>query len=231
MAPSQSGHDVGDRRRVGLVDMCRTWTARFPTVVRTGAAARTPAASLRPVLGEGGGLPEPGPARSGQLALQPLVFPLQAPVLASQAVVLPLLVLGIALAPRHLRAELLDLVVRTSNPLTAGVIGGGPAFPAHTRLIRYSREKYNPKTLDLLWRPAKQRHQETLQFLPSIASLLGRASSHVHSAAKNARGGLTHFSKSRTDNARLPCSLTASRIRSAQSASAALTFLPGVSTV
>ena len=74
------------------------------------------AAFLRSVLGEGGRLSEPRPARSGQLPPQVLDLPLLTLVLALQAVdltpltiVLAVLVLGVALAASQLRAEPFDL--------------------------------------------------------------------------------------------------------------------------
>ena len=111
---------VGTRRRhrrfEGLVNPCRARAARLPTILRTSPSTGTPAASLRSVLGEGGGLSEPRPARGGQLPPQLLDLPLLTLDLALQAVdltllatVLALLVLGVALAPRQLRAEPFDL--------------------------------------------------------------------------------------------------------------------------
>ena len=111
--PPQSGRH---RRFQGLVNPCRARAARLPTILRTSPSTGTPAASLRSVLGEGGGLSEPRPARGGQLPPQLLDLPLLTLDLALQAVdltllatVLALLVLGVALAPRQLRAEPFDL--------------------------------------------------------------------------------------------------------------------------
>ena len=65
---------VGTRRRrwrpVGLVDPRRAWAAALPAVPCTGPAARAPALPLRPVLGEGRGLPSPCAARVVELLLE-----------------------------------------------------------------------------------------------------------------------------------------------------------------
>ena len=95
------------RCHVVLVDLRRTPAARLPPIGRAGSPASTPAAPLRPVLGEGSRLPASGPAGGSQLLLEVVDRPLQAVVLtpqalvaASQARVFVLQARAIALAPR-----------------------------------------------------------------------------------------------------------------------------------
>ena len=66
-----------DRRRVRLVDLCRTRAATVTAVGRTRTPSRTPAAALRPVFRERSGLPAPGAARRRQLLFQVVVLALQ----------------------------------------------------------------------------------------------------------------------------------------------------------
>ena len=96
----------------------------------TGVSPPWPPATLRPIFGERGRLPDPGAPRGIQLALQALVVPLQTIALARQA--------------RHVVAQvrqcfclLLDqLVARVLRVLrrTRPLIG-------HTRFMADSREK------------------------------------------------------------------------------------------
>ena len=67
-----------NRSRMRLVDLRRAPTTRLPAVACTGATARTPATPLRPVLGEGGGLPEARAPRGVELLLQPFTTTLPA---------------------------------------------------------------------------------------------------------------------------------------------------------
>ena len=60
------------RRRVRLVNLCRLPSAPMLPVLRTASSPRTPAASLRPVLGEGSCLPASGAPRRLELLLQML---------------------------------------------------------------------------------------------------------------------------------------------------------------
>ena len=121
-----------------VVDLRRTWAARLPPIGRAGSPAGTPAAPLRPVLGEGSRLPASGPARGGQLLLEVVDLPLQAVVLtppalvaASQALVLVFHARAIALAPRPLRVR--PFFRQVSLSLLAGIPAGTPALVGHTR--------------------------------------------------------------------------------------------------
>ena len=128
-----------------MVNPCRARAARLPAILRTSPSTGTPAASLRAVLGEGGGLSEPRPTRSGQLPPQVLDLPLLTLVLASQAVDLALLPVVLPLAPRQLFPEPPYLVAQPSYPFVAGIVAGQPVLVDHTRLMPYLRQKYNPK--------------------------------------------------------------------------------------
>ncbi len=151
---------VGTRRRhrrfQDLVNTFRARATRMPAVERTRPTARAPAAPLGSVLGEGGGLSFPRPARRGQLTLQVLDLPLLTLVLASQAVDLALLagvlllqLVGVALPPRQLLAKPLHLVAQASYPFVAGQ----PVLIEHTRLMPYFAKKYNPKLWILCGHP------------------------------------------------------------------------------
>ena len=133
------------RRRVVLVDLRRARTARLPPVGRAGPPAGTPAVPLGSVLGEGGRLPEPGPARGRQLLLEVVDLPLQAVVLTSQAVVAALqpFVLvsqarAVALAPRSLSARLLRGWLPFLTAIPSALVG-------HTRVMPYCEELYKYK--------------------------------------------------------------------------------------
>ena len=130
----------GNRRRVGLVNPRRPRAAALPAVLRPRPPSGTPAAPLRPVLGERRRLPATRPACLGQLLFQALDLPLLTLVLASQAVDLALLAVVLPLAPRQLFPEPLYLVAQPSYPFVAGQ----PVLVDHTRLMPYSRKKYNP---------------------------------------------------------------------------------------
>ena len=121
----------------------------MPAVERTSPTAGAPATPLWSVLGEGGGLSFPRPARRGQLPLQVLDLPLLTLVLASQAVDLALLAGVLPLAPRQLLPKSLDLVAQASYPFVAGQ----PVLIDHTRLMPYSRKKYNPNNWILCGHP------------------------------------------------------------------------------
>ena len=112
---------VGTRRRrrrfQGLVNPFRPRAARLPAVLRTGPPAGTPAASLRPLLGERGGLSEPRPARGSQLTLKVLDLPLLTLVLASQAVDLALLAVVLPLVPCQLRTKPFDFSLQVAPVL------------------------------------------------------------------------------------------------------------------
>ena len=155
--PAAVGAHPRHRRFQGLVNPCRARAARLPAILRTSPSTGTPAASLRSVLGEGGGLSEPRPTRSGQLPPQVLDLPLLTLVLASQAVDLALLPVVLPLAPRQLFPEPLYLVAQPSYPFVAGIVAGQPVLVDHTRLMPYLSQKYNPKKMDLACPPAKQR--------------------------------------------------------------------------
>ena len=78
---------VGTRRRgrcrVVLVDLRGTGAAGLPPIGRAGSPAGSPAAPLRPLLGEGSRLPASGPAHGRQLLLEMVDLLLQAVVLTS----------------------------------------------------------------------------------------------------------------------------------------------------
>ena len=78
------------RRRQGLVDVRRARPAPLPAIARTGPPAGTFAATLRPLLGEGCGLPASRAALGRQLLFQVLVLVLQPLDPTLQAVVLTL---------------------------------------------------------------------------------------------------------------------------------------------
>ncbi len=78
------------RRRQGLVDVRRARPAHLPAIARTGPPAGTFAATLRPLLGEGCGLPASRAALGRQLLFQVLVLVLQPLDPTLQAVVLTL---------------------------------------------------------------------------------------------------------------------------------------------
>ena len=102
------------RCRQGLVDVRRARPASLPAIARAGAAAGTTAATLRPLLGEGCGLPASRAALGRQLLFQVLVLALQPLDLALQAVV-PALQAAIftvhAFVARQIVTESLDLSV------------------------------------------------------------------------------------------------------------------------
>ena len=58
------------RRRMGLVDPCRTSAASLPAVQGAGPPTGAPVATLRPVLGEGGGLPSARALGDGELLVR-----------------------------------------------------------------------------------------------------------------------------------------------------------------
>ena len=125
-----------------LVDLRRTRAARLPPIGCAGSPAGTPAAPVRPVLGEGSRLPASGPARGRQLLLEVVDLLLQAVVLtpqplvaASQALVLLLQARAVALAPRPLAARL--FFRRVWLPLLAALPGGRRALVGHTRVMPY----------------------------------------------------------------------------------------------
>ena len=110
-----------DRRRKRLVDTGRTTAAGFLAVVRTGAAAGTPTASLRSVLGEGGSLPEPGATRRRQLLLQVVDLTLLPLVLTFQAVDPALLALVPSLLGPRPRARTASTPRAAARSLRASV--------------------------------------------------------------------------------------------------------------
>ena len=142
----------GNRRRVGLVNP--PGRGRQPCRPYSGPPSGTPAAPLRPVLGERRRLPATRPACLGQLLFQALDLPLLTLVLASQAVDLALLAVVLPLAPRQLFAEPLYLVAQPSYPFVAGQ----PVLVDHTRLMPYSRKKYNPNKWILRGHPLNKDH-------------------------------------------------------------------------
>ena len=95
------------RRRQGLVGVRRTRTASLPAIARAGAPAGTTTATLRPLLGEGCGLPASRAALGRQLLFQVLVVALQPLDLTLQAAVLTVY----ALAARQVVAQSPDLPV------------------------------------------------------------------------------------------------------------------------
>ena len=68
--PAAVGTRPRRRRRMGLVNPRRAAAASLPPVPCTGPAAWAPAAPLRPVLGEGRGLPSARAAGGGELLLE-----------------------------------------------------------------------------------------------------------------------------------------------------------------
>ena len=100
---------TGGRRRCrqGLVDVRRARAASLLAIARAGAAAGTTAGTLRPLLGEGCGLPASRAALGCQLLFQVLVLALQPLDLTLQAAVLTVY----ALAARQVVAQSPDLPV------------------------------------------------------------------------------------------------------------------------
>ncbi len=109
-------------RPVGLVDLRRGSAAAPPAIGCAGSPAGTPAAPLRLVLGEAGGLAATLPARSRQLLFQVLNLALQTIILALQT-------LAVAFAPRQLRPE----------PLNVPPLGPSWGFRLRQRLGSASR--------------------------------------------------------------------------------------------
>ena len=178
----------GHRRRVGLVDRRRARAARLPAVVRTGPPAGPPPAPLRPLLGEGGGLPEPGAARGGQLLFEVVDLARQAVAVAFQPVDLVLQTLAVALAPRHFLAQTCDFVVQAPDQIIAGVVGKTRTLVGHARVMSHSRQKYNPN----FWircghrrAPAKRR--------PSILRSTEVQFPSVHRARQHSGSGRVRF--------------------------------------
>ena len=177
--PAAVGAHPRHRRFQGLVNPCRAPAARLPAILRTSPSTGTPAASLRSVLGEGGGLSEPRPTRSGQLPPQVLDLPLLTLVLASQAVDLALLPVVLPLAPRQLFPEPLYLVAQPSYPFVAGIVAGQPVLVDHTRLMPYLSQKYNPKKWILRTHPLNKDPLAKAADRPSVREL------HLATARKN----------------------------------------------
>ena len=164
-----------NRRRVDLVNLRRAPTAAVAAIRRAGPPSGTPAATLRPVLGKRRRLPATRPAGLVQLLLQALDLLLQAVVLSLQAVAL-------ALQPALLALQPLVLFAQASNPLSVGPWRETLAVVRHTRLMPYSRSKYNPKnwifrggplTEDKsIWRVAVLAGDLALTFLGSVVIYL-----------------------------------------------------------
>ena len=114
-----------NRRRVSLVDPRRARAAAVPAILRTRLPPRTPATTLRPVLGERSGLAATRPACLVQLLFQALDPLLQAVILPFQAVVLALQPLCVALAPRHLSLKPFEVGVQFRNPMRGRFPVGG----------------------------------------------------------------------------------------------------------
>ena len=132
-----------NRRRVGLVNPRRPRAAALPAVLRPRPPSGTPAAPLRPVLGERRRLPATRPACLGQLLFQALVLLLQALILSLQAVALalqPALLalqsLGVALPPRQLSLKPFEVVVQFRN------LGRLPVGARHAIVMRQFEKLY-----------------------------------------------------------------------------------------
>ena len=93
------------RRRQGLVDVRRARPAPLLAIAPTGPPAGTSASTLRPLLGEGCGLPASRAALGRQLLFPVLVLAPQALVLTLQAVLLTVHVL----VPRQFVTQSCDL--------------------------------------------------------------------------------------------------------------------------
>ena len=141
---STAGTRLRQRCLVGHVDVGGNRASGAAPIPATGVSPPWPPATLRPIFGERGRLPEPGAPRGIQLALQALVVPLQTIALTRQA--------------RHVVAQvrqcfclLLDqLVARVLRVLrrTRPLIG-------HTRFMADSREKYKHIFVSSVASPAK----------------------------------------------------------------------------
>ena len=137
-----------NRRRVGFVDPRRARAAAVAAVLRTGPPSGTPAATLRPVLGERRGLAATRPARLVQLPfqvldllLQAVILPLQAAVLALQPDLLALQALGVALPPRQLSAKPFEVGGQFRNPMR----GRFPVGGRHTTVMPQLEKLYKSK--------------------------------------------------------------------------------------
>ena len=137
-----------NRRRVGFVDPRRARAAAVAAVLRTGPPSGTPAATLRPVLGERRGLAATRPARLVQLLfqvldllLQAVILPLQAAVLALQPALLALQALGVALPPRQLSAKPFEVGGQFRNPMR----GRFPVGGRHTTVMPQLEKLYKSK--------------------------------------------------------------------------------------
>ena len=130
----------GRRRPVGLVNLRRTPAAGVP--------ARTPAATLWSVLGEGSRLSQPCPPRGVKLLLEVFASPLPS--------------VPVALNPRQLLAQPFDAGI-------AGILLGRSTLPWHGTVMPQPRKSYKYKLMDLLGAegpPAKRR--------PWVLQRLGR---------------------------------------------------------
>ena len=130
-----------NRRRVGFVDPRRARTAAVAAVRRTGPPSGTPAATLRPVLGERRGLAATRPACLVQLPLQVLDLLLQAVIFSLQAAVLALQALGVALPPRQLSAKPFEVGGQFRNPMRGRLPVGG----RHTTVMPQFETLYKSK--------------------------------------------------------------------------------------
>ena len=132
------------RRRVGLVDLRRPRAARLPAIARTRSPAGTPAATLRPVLGERGGLPKSCPPRGVELLLEVFTAALPPIPVALPLIPVTLPPIPVALDPRQLLAQSCDLSLLFLNASIARILLGPGALPWHPLDMPHSPEKYNP---------------------------------------------------------------------------------------
>ena len=133
------------RRRVGRIDAGGNRAPCPAPIPAVGPPPRLPAAALGPILGERRGLPEPGPSRSRELLLQPLVLPLQPIVLTSQPIVLTLQLLPFTCRARRDLSQPRALFVVVAVPFVPCVVDGMRAFIGHARFMADSRPKYKCK--------------------------------------------------------------------------------------
>ena len=138
-----------NRRRVSLVDLRRARAAAVAAILRTGFPTRTPATTLRPVLGERRGLAATRPARLAQLLfqaldllLQAVILPLQAAVLALQPALLALQAPGVALPPRQLSVKPFEVGLEFRNPMR----GRFPVGGRHATVMPQFEKLYKSKT-------------------------------------------------------------------------------------
>ena len=106
-----------NRRCIRFIDLRRTCPAPLPTIGFAGLTSRTPAASLRSVLGERGRLPATRPARRVELSLKMFASLLPAIPLLPQFSVLLLQLLNAAGIPRiPLGTERILIVALSRRP-------------------------------------------------------------------------------------------------------------------